>query len=316
MAITALFFGLRDAAADDGPFMMSFSGTPQPMNDVQIELRKQTTIITLTTNSYTVESTFEFFNHGATKRVLVGFPETADTRESNFFDFSTQVNAKSVTPKVTPWKLIGGTGGEYDPDNNYSRLWTKKVRFPAHTIITTRVAYGSKYSPDSSISGYSVFYDIATGRLWKDKIGKLAVIIRFNDDAFPFIWLRGRIFSGYHLVGELSEIAENISEDKTDAVPLKFRRTLNEMTWELTDFEPREGCMINIGLIARSIDEIDARLKPESDNKPVLEAYWPYWGSLFQVARTTSPEQYSAYEQAVKSGVEADYWLRKYIFWE
>jgi hypothetical protein len=127
--------------------------------------------ITLFSDYYTVEATFQFRNEGEKEWLTLGFPNLTigDHGSGQITGFRTWVNETEVQTFVEDidqkWKL----------ETRFMTAYVKNVLFPAGSRTTTRVSYRATYGQSSSgdIAGYLY----GTGSSWKGSIGRMETTI-------------------------------------------------------------------------------------------------------------------------------------------
>jgi len=205
---------------------------PASDNETSVELVSEVIIFELFDSQYTVTVNFNFFNHGETVKLLVGFPYVADTgghfsltARGSLFDFQSWVNETPVETRSTPvdvvlsdQKLLGV---------NYA--YTKEVVFPSSQQTRTSVKYNAKYGVDGAYWLASYLY--GSGKGWYSSIGKAEVIIKNNSK----YWIYGiKAGSPFH---------ENLALDNAD---LKHQWNNNDVVFVLENFEPEYNDCIDI----------------------------------------------------------------------
>jgi hypothetical protein len=142
-----------------------------------ISMREEEIIITLRKNYYEVDVSFDFYNNGEAKKVLLGFPvkywfSRRDT-DKETYDFNSYINGEIIPKYTIRWDSTG--------PENFTKWFIRDVTFSANSRTTSRVTYKATYQNcgGPEVAGYVY----GTGRFWKDgTIGKMTVIINHGDD--------------------------------------------------------------------------------------------------------------------------------------
>jgi hypothetical protein len=205
---------------------------PADDNETSVELVSEVIIFELFDDHYTVTVNFNFFNHGETVKLLVGFPYVADTggyvsfsTRGSLYDFQTWVNGTPVETRNTPididlsdQKLLGV---------NYA--YTKEVVFTSNQQTKTDVSYNARYGDDGAYKLASYLY--GSGKGWYNCIGKAEVIIK-NSSTY---WIYG-IRAG-------SPFNKSLSPDNTN---LNHQWNNNDVVFVMENFEPEYNDCIDI----------------------------------------------------------------------
>jgi hypothetical protein len=224
------------AWCNDAPITVSGgSATLMDERQTNVSLDSEVVRIELGDTTYTVDTTFRFFNHGATETVMVGFPNHGIgffSELQDFLDFETWMNGEKSEFKEIRGSLVT-TGHRADSasteafERDFSearfheetRWFVKEVTFQGKKETTTRVRYISPYV----FAGRAAVYLYGTGKAWKGKIGRATFIIRNSPDA----WVNQvRLPSGGDLGIRRPYVLNRLSE--------------YEYEYVLSDFEPEE----------------------------------------------------------------------------
>jgi len=151
-----------------------------------ISMLSEVVRISLGANDYHVEATFEFFNHGPTTTISVGFPSTGHPFSGELENFHTWVNGREVAFEKMP-EVIEIDGKDYSPEElpseedrlDYDPIaWlVKTVAFPGNEKTVTRVEYNAPYGIWSVGTDKFAEYFYGTGKSWKGDIGRATFVI-------------------------------------------------------------------------------------------------------------------------------------------
>jgi len=151
-----------------------------------IAMRAEVIEITLRSDRYEVDVTFDFFNDGPEEKVKLGFPVErvypfhADIPDKMAYDFKSYVNGEPI-PKYTV-RIDSVCVYEDGPTSiySYTKWFIRDVTFPANKHTASRVTYKAEYSDNAGppVAGYIY----GTGRFWKNGIEKMTVIVNHGDD--------------------------------------------------------------------------------------------------------------------------------------
>lgn len=310
-----LFFSSL-SIADDAPVLRSSSGTVKPIENPEIELSKELVILYPSTDIYIVDARFELFNYGDSTTISVGFPETKDDFVKNdFLEFTTYVNNEKVEAKPTEWEVIGeGT----DNRKTIQRWWVKKVYLPANKYTITRVVYKTKYSiyPVHNF----IYYDLSTGRFWKNKIKEICISLRFNENKTSNFFSQISLSNEYDIVTSSSLSEKPFLKDKYKYIfiPIEFERKLNEMKWDLLNYKPIEGDIITIDLFHHNfIGGFSSKMNKDDKISHYNWTSWElsnpfiYYYSLKQNEIKFDRKKFNKIEDNIKKGIKFRFWLRK-----
>jgi len=149
-----------------------------------IAMRAEVIEITLRSNHYEVDVTFDFLNNGPEEKVNLGFPvERIYPYRENIpnemaYDFKSYLNGEAIskyTIKNDSVEVFGDRGAY-----SYIKWFVRNVTFPANSHTTSRVKYKAKYS--HSAGPWVAGYIYGTGRFWKNGIEKMTVVVNHGDD--------------------------------------------------------------------------------------------------------------------------------------
>lgn len=223
-----------------------------------IRMQSETVIIELHKKSYTIDATFEFFNHGKTIIAQVGFPKrgygyTPDFKGvDDLNDFETWVNGEIVHVKEMPGEvIINGQKadavqmmkikkGELTGPIEETRWLVKNVTFRGNARTITRVKYTVPYGGiHGGRNNDRGEYLYGTGKSWNGTIGKARFIVRESPDVSLLVVSfteneheqNVRKYSFKRLGGyEYEYILEDIEPKENEA--LKFAVTFNWDSWD------------------------------------------------------------------------------------
>ena len=154
--------------------------------NTNIIMQEETINITLHRDFYEVEVDFTFFNTGEAETILLGFPVEAhimnipeEIAQEHIFDFRTYINSNLIPE----YSVREDPPENLDPNGFYVKIrrwYLREVTFPENEYTFSRVTYRSYYN----YGGFflSAGYIYGTGANWKDKIGRMTVLINHNDD--------------------------------------------------------------------------------------------------------------------------------------
>jgi YARHG domain len=189
-----------------------------------IQMVREDVRITLKKKDYDVQVKFEFYNHGSSTSVLVGFPQyCAGNVQSvgEYINFKTLVNNKEVA--TTEKYMLNPKGKKH-----LTKKWkVKEVFFPTKQTLYTEIFYTAPYGYISN-GDKVVAYTVGTGKSWYGKIGVSTFTVVFNDDE------------------NLGLYSFMPFENWTGIEIEKFIRIRNEMTWVTKEFEPAEDAEFRI----------------------------------------------------------------------
>lgn len=217
-----LFFPLF-ILADEAPVQPVQGGNVKPVANGDIQMKKETIVIHLRQDDYSVDVTYTFINHGEKQKVTMGFPNETSSIYTSAIENFTATDGK--LPLTIYKKFDSG-----NPEEDYlpKKFWEcSDVPFEkAETkIITNR--YTQKYETDYNSAIRKMRYVLTTGSYWKDKIDSIRIIV-FAD--LPENEFRKR--TAYFLSDEPEIYGE------VQFLPGKFIRKGNVYEKILTDIEP------------------------------------------------------------------------------
>jgi hypothetical protein len=216
-ALCATFMLLPNLAlSDDAPIRFTSGGIKlYDDKETSVSLDSETVEIELGRRTHTIDATFEFFNHGETITLMVGFPKwgCGDIRDftgvEDFISLETWVNGeklsfKEVRDEVTAsYSLVPHPQEKdiireiyYELNSVLEKYWKlkdslgvisivqtkwyiKEVTFKGYEKTTTRVRYTDWYNIESwPCTGTYLNYIYGTGKSWKGNIGKARFIVK------------------------------------------------------------------------------------------------------------------------------------------
>lgn len=263
LVVLSILSLLSPARANDAPVQLRSGGAaPEGMN-LAIRMDSEEVTICLLDRTYTVDAVFHFFNTADTTTEWVGFPKRLSGYLSDFHNipefikFETWVEGQKVAvseePDISsimaPHKTLGALLKALKKPQSSSLLvkdfrWlVKRVRFPGHTTVTTRIRYEAPYSATAEVR--RAFYVYGTGSYWKGNIGRAT----FTIDSTA-------IGGSQPIRADFSHGDINrISEPEVSGKVMKF---------ELKDFKPKPDAELSIQVPHRQSD-----LRPRNS---------PLWG--------------------------------------
>jgi hypothetical protein len=215
----------------DDAFIMHSGGTIKMIekNSTEIQMTKEVVTVYLKKNYYILDATFEFFNHGEEKEILVGFPDFIggwfeDPNKYKILDFQTWFNGKSVSFEKTKYPQTS----TQDEQNKYEGIkitgwFTRKLLFPKNTVSKTRVRYKASYSR-YGFRTKALVYLYGTGSTWKGNIKVARFIVKAN----PNIWVCWSRFGNDHRIPEV----RRLNEYEHEYVLKEIEPSANE-TWDM-----------------------------------------------------------------------------------
>jgi hypothetical protein len=165
-------------------------GTPSALESLKIakpikgehsalRMVRERVTMTVLQNDYNVVADFEFHNDGATRTVLMGFPEGAGgdfdsdslKQKTAFKTFFTSVDGRRLKSR----RIVAAS----DQDSEaFQAYWVKSVRFGRNQTRRVRVSYRAPLG--GSTDGSFVYYDF-TGGNWKGKVAQSDLSIKFTS---------------------------------------------------------------------------------------------------------------------------------------
>lgn len=253
-----LSFSFVSSALGDDALLKVYGGVLHLSDgeSTTIQMEAETVKIYLHKDTYTVDATFEFFNHGKTETVKVGFPKKGHGYAPqfrgpiNFILFESWVNDEK-TPvkeqigevwlnhqKLNKTQIKAMRNGKLSGWLEENRWLVKQVTFEGNAKTVTRVKYEAPY--DSNLG--EGIYIYGTGRSWVDNITKA----RFIINASPDVAFSGAVFSENDLPKTRRQYPwKRISEFEYEFILDNIKPKENEMLsfyyypreeWHVADF--------------------------------------------------------------------------------
>jgi len=266
------FFLAAMLFANDYYYYLLSGGTLMPANDneTDVELVDEVIVFELFDDYYTITVDFNFYNHGESVNLLVGFPYAAGIsghvtyntyNQQSLFDFQSWVNGNLEETRNMPIEMnlsdqdMLGSYRAYTQDVDYA--YTKEVFFPSQQHTKTKVRYNARYGSDGDYWLASYLY--GSGRGWFNRIGKAEVIVK-NSSKY---WIYG-IRAGIPSPGN----------EPLDNKDLKHYWVNNDLVFALENFEPDYNDIIEVLLSDRPMFDF-SMFKP-------LSVSYDYRNMIFQ----------------------------------
>ena len=165
--------------------------------------------ITLFDGYYQTEVQFQFYNHGPTQTVLVGFPQWVEgtTEIEEFFDFAAELNGRTAEYAETELSepLPIGLGMAI------TKWFLREVTFPEESWTTTSVSYKTPYRD----YGRGADYLFGTGSTWKGPIGRMQITVENKTD----MWINRIHYGTYREYRDFQNVGGIIHAELTDVLP-------------------------------------------------------------------------------------------------
>ena len=184
----------------------------------KVQMVSEILTIDLYDNYYEMNIKFNFFNHGESTELKVGFPEYSFQSEEtvNVMDFKTTVNNEVVeVEKHHNLDII-----KFPPPAKINLWYIKNVVFKANDYTKITVHYITSYSGNGPY--FAVHYLYGTGSAWKDSIESMTVEVCNHSN----YWLRQVLFTTKNLNYNLERRDENLIIIKADDVLPKLQDIL------------------------------------------------------------------------------------------
>ena len=182
---------------NDAPLAL-YGGGAKIISDgnFQISMDTETVVIAPGMRDYKVAAAFEFYNHGPSTTVAVGFPVVGPmgfgTGASPIDKFETWANGDKLEVREVPgkWEDVE----KYAPENDYLRAikaegpkYKKNLRWLVTDIhfkggrrSLVEVRYGGDYNPFNLADTNELSYLFGTGKAWRGNIKSALFLIRRN----------------------------------------------------------------------------------------------------------------------------------------
>ncbi|MFI5347341.1 MAG: YARHG domain-containing protein [Elusimicrobiota bacterium] len=213
---------------DDAPLAV-FGGAPKMMRegDVSVSMDTETVVIEPRRESYRVAVVFEFFNHGESTSMAVGFPSVypygLGLGSDEIEDFATWVDGvRQEVGELPRAKVHMAVAGHLKE----AKQWlVTPMTFKGHAPTEVWVSYTGKYNPENLAQTHEMSYLFGTGRPWKGPIGNALFVVKRSSDQPVFD-------------AEFQEVPEGAAK------AVRF----GEFTYgyELKDVEPEPGARIEL----------------------------------------------------------------------
>lgn len=294
----------------DGPYVMSHLGGLKPLKKTSVRLVDQYTAITLHPEGYEIGTKFKFFNPNESEIINVGFPEEKMDTAPDTNYFQTKVNGKDVLVTSGTWAC---TGIEDSDESLCKRIWSSRIEFKGKGFTEAEIKSKEDYSPDTSISGYSVFYDYSNGGLWAGNVRKLTFEVIFDDTNFPaFRFLKYTMpLRGWSIVTSSTSMEDTNSEAKGYIFQsIEYERRLNSMKWVLKDYNPLNADCFWIGLQSKAtIEEINRVKTTNTDGTGMFSNV--NFNEINQFGIILGITKDESLSEKIKNGYKKTVWLRK-----
>jgi hypothetical protein len=185
-------------SANDGRVVIGPSIEILDNENTNIKMQSEVINITINKEYYEIAVEFDFYNEGPDETVLIGFPVESwgyiDEKYiyENISDFKSYINGKLISEYIIKEEEYEGLFHIVK-----KRWYLREILFPEKSHTYSKVTY--RVLNQYYLDGFAdVGYIFGTGRSWKDKIGKMTVYIKHDDDiiileishikAFDFTW--------------------------------------------------------------------------------------------------------------------------------
>jgi hypothetical protein len=217
--------------------------------ETSISLDSEIVKIELGNTTYTVDATFDLFNHAKTRTHKVGFPKYGYGALKGIDDFTRlEIWVNDEEDSFTEVQ------GEAKIDGSFleeTRWLVKEVEFKGYEKATIRVRYTIHGYEVASLHqwNYGAQYLHGTGRYWKDNIKKATFIVVDSSNTGKF-WYAGFFDIRDAMLGEKFKLNYQIFTNLTS-------NTSNRTQYTILDFEPQTNEIFYLYICDETIESMN-----------------------------------------------------------